>query len=171
MEVLSGKGFSRVDVLEAAAAVEIHSEHPIGMAIVNEANAEGIPVQDAYSFESESGFGVTGVVERHKVVIGNRSYLDTHRITVPEAVEYRGWDNKGYTTVFVGVGQDCIGSIAISDTIRASSKEAVTQFTNLGLNVLLISGDQMASAAEIGRLAGIENVIAGVKPQEKALLF
>jgi Cu+-exporting ATPase len=166
-EVVVTEGYDSSSVLSLAASIEKMSEHPIAIAIVAAATHSGVEIREAASFESETGSGVTGVVDRQKIIVGNQSYLESNGVELVDRVRNDGWDSKGYTTVFVARDGVIIGSLAIADTIRTTSKSAIQDLKTLGLSVLLISGDRAASADEIGRQVGVSRVVSDVRPHEK----
>lgn len=156
------------EVLALAAAVEHHSEHPVAKAIVQAALKQGNDLEAAASFESETGFGVTGQVERRRILVGNWAYLEKHGVKIDGLVDTSDWDSRGYTTVFVARDNMMIGRIAIADSIRPSSATAIRSLKSLGLSVLMISGDRAITAAEIGRQVSLHRIIADVRPHEKS---
>ncbi|MCZ6705599.1 MAG: heavy metal translocating P-type ATPase [Bacteroidetes bacterium] len=166
-EVAGSDGFDPTALISLAASVEKHSEHPIARAIVDAATQSGTEIREASSFESDTGLGVTGVVDRRKVLVGNRSYLESNGIDLVGLEENDEWDSKGFTTVFVASDGSIIGSLAIADPIRPTSKAGIEDLKALDLSVLLISGDRAASVDEIGRQIGIDQVISDVRPHEK----
>ncbi|TDI72532.1 MAG: copper-translocating P-type ATPase [Bacteroidetes bacterium] len=166
-EVIVSEGYDSSSVLSLAASIEKLSEHPIAIAIVAAATHSGVEIREASSFESETGSGVTGVVDRQEIIVGNQSYLESNGVEFVDRERNDGWDSKGYTTVFVARDGVIIGSLAIADTIRTTSKSAIQDLKTLGLSVLLISGDRAASADEIGRQVGVSRVVSDVRPHEK----
>ncbi len=156
------------EVLAIAAAVENHSEHPVAQAIVRAALQDGNDLKEAVSFESETGSGVTGKVERRRILVGNTDYLKKHGVHIDGLVDTSDWDSRGYTTVFVARDRVMIGRIAIADSIRPSSATAIQSLESLGLSVLMISGDRATAAEEIGRQVSLHRVIADVRPHEKS---
>jgi len=167
-DVIVAGSLDASEVLALAGAVEYHSEHPVAKAIVQAALQHGSDLQEAASFESETGYGVTGHVERRKILVGNWAYLEKHDVRVDGLVDTSDWDSRGYTTVLVARDGVMIGRIAVADSIRPSSASAVESLKSLGLSVLMISGDRATTAAEVGHQVSLHNIIADVRPHEKS---
>ena len=166
-EIVAIGNRTTLDVLTIAAAVESHSEHPVASAIVAAATAQGVSKDEASSFTSETGLGVSGLVERQKVFVGNGEYLAKNGVSVDQLDRMAAWDSAGYTTVFVASNGLLIGGLAIADSIRDTSGSAVQNLKSLGLSVLMLSGDREAAANEIARQVDIDRVVSEVRPHEK----
>ncbi len=155
-------------MLHLAASLETNSEHPLAAAIVTHAKGRGITLAKTSSFESVTGRGTMGVVEGHAVVVGNAAMMDDWSIRVAslEADSHRlAGDAK--TVVFVGIDGRFAGLIAIADPIKPTSIEAVRRLRALGLDVVMLTGDQPRTANAIAAAAGIDRVVAGVLPEGK----
>ncbi len=164
-----GDGWSADDLLRLAAAVEVGSEHPLGEAIVAAARERDIALPAATDFESVTGQGVRATVEGRRVAVGNRRLLadlgiDTRHLD-DEVLALAG---TGATPMHVAVDGAHAGIIAVADTIRPESTEAVAQLHALGLQVWMLTGDNRATAETIARQAGITNILAEVLPDQKA---
>jgi Cu+-exporting ATPase len=150
-------------VLANAAAVERLSEHPLAVAIVAAARGRGIDVPEAQAFISEPGQGVSAIVNGRTIYVGNEAWLRAHGVDVDafrrDAEQLSG---DGNTVVFTNDG-----IIGIADPIRESSALAVTQLRALGLDVVMLTGDQKVTAQAVAKLAGVGDVIAGVSPAGK----
>jgi Cu+-exporting ATPase len=156
-------------LLRLAAAVEVGSEHPLGAAIVQRAQEPGLEIPPAEAFESITGRGVRARVEGKDVLVGNRALLAELGIDADaldgSAAELAG---RGATPMYIAVEGQLAGLIAVADTIRPESREAVEQLSALGLDVWMVTGDNRATAEAIAAQAGIRNILAEVLPQEKA---
>ena len=157
-------------LLSVAAAVERNSEHPLAAAVVRRAEAAGVAVPASERFTAFGGRGVSAAVEGVAVLVGNRPFLDEHRIAVPPEAEKRiaALQDAGKTAVLVAVSGGFAGIIAVADTLKPTTKGAVAGLKRMGLSVTMITGDNERTANAVAREVGIEDVHAGVLPQDKA---
>jgi Cu+-exporting ATPase len=158
------------EVLRLAATVERASEHPLGQAVVRGAEERGIDLPPTPEvFRSITGGGVQGVVAGRAILVGSRRLLADWSIRADEAdVPLRDIEAGGQTALLVAVDGRLSGIIAVADTIKEGSAEAVRALQDLGLTVWLITGDNAGTAAAIGRAAGIGKVMAEARPEQKA---
>ena len=157
-------------MLALAAAVEGLSEHPLGEAIVAEAKDRGASIEPAAGFESRTGRGVVAVVGGRQVAVGNAALL--HDLAIdpsPLAARARAAAERGWTPVYVAVGGKAAGLIAVTDPIKATSREAVARLREMGLETVMLSGDDRRTAESVAREIGISRVIAEVAPDRKLL--
>ena len=163
------QGWSADDLLRLAAAVEVGSEHPLGEAIFVAARSREIVLPAATGFASVTGQGVRATVDGRAVAVGNRRLLADLGIDTRYLDEkVRALAETGATPMHVAVDGLHAGIIAVADTIRPESTEAVAQLRALGLQVWMLTGDNRATAETIARQAGIDNVLAEVLPDQKA---
>jgi len=158
------------EVLRLAGAVEHASEHPIAAAIAAAARADG-PLPPVESFAALPGLGATGVVDGHLVAVGRLTWLERERsVTVPEQVRAEVDRARARGQSLVGVSRDGVlaGVLAVADTVKPTSAEAVAGLRALGLEPVLLTGDHQAVAAEVAAQVGIDRVIADVLPAGKA---
>ena len=168
-DVVPLPAWGEADLLALAAAAEAQSEHPIGEAIVAEAEARGLALPPVEGFQSQTGLGIEATVGGRDVRIGNRAFLDGHGIaqTELEGVEKRlAWEGK--TVVRVAVDGAAAGVLAVADTVRDTSKAAVQALRDLGIEVVMVTGDGEASAKAVAKAVGITHVEANVRPADKA---
>ncbi|MDQ3695818.1 MAG: heavy metal translocating P-type ATPase [Chloroflexota bacterium] len=160
---------SENDLLRLAAAVEAGSEHPLGEAIIAKAAERGLASAMARDFRSETGQGVAARVGDHLVTIGNRAMFAAAGISLATIeAEAARVARSGATPVFVGIDGVAAGLIGVADTIKPESPAAVAQLTALGLEVWMVTGDNLATAQAIAAEAGIEHILAEVLPGQKA---
>ncbi len=157
-------------LLAVAAAVEKNSQHPLAEAVVRRAESAGVGIPASERFTTFGGRGVSAVVEGKDVLIGNQPFLMERGIAVPPKAGMRvaAFQDVGKTAVFVAIGGDLAGIIAIADTLKPTTRVAVAELKRMGLSVVMITGDNERTANAIAREVGITDVHAGVLPQEKA---
>jgi Cu+-exporting ATPase len=168
VRVQAAEGFTEDEVLRFGASLERGSEHPLAAAIVKGAADRNLPLAEARDFHSVTGKGVVGSVEGRKVVLGNAALLREEGATsnnlqpdssaVPSAVQ---------TVVLVAVDGRFAGLISVADPIRASTPDAIRLLHADGLRIIMVTGDRWATAEAVGRLLGIDQVIAEALPEQK----
>ncbi len=170
--IVAGNGIADhkpADLLRLAAIAEKNSEHPLGEAIVRGAEAKGLALVDAVSFNSIPGHGVEAKVDEQLVLIGNRKLMRERAVDfgvlLPQAERLEG---EGKTVMFVAVDGQPLGLIAVADTLKPFSVEAVKKLHRFGLETVMITGDNRRTAEAIARQVGIDHVMAEVLPQDKA---
>ena len=166
--VFAAHGFTEADVISYAAAVERQSEHPLAAAIVAAARRASVVLEEATEFEAVSGRGAYGVVGDRSVLVGNRAFMVERGVHVADLdAAAETFAQRASTPVYVAVGREAAGVIAIADPIRPTSRAAIEELKKLGLDVVLLTGDHRAAAEAIAEQAGITRVIAEVLPDEK----
>ncbi|HWE62585.1 MAG TPA: heavy metal translocating P-type ATPase [Chloroflexota bacterium] len=163
-------GLSEREVLRLAAGVERGSEHPLAQAVLRGAQERGITVPPTPSvFRSVTGGGVEGTVEGHEVVAGSPRWLSERGLQIEAARDALfALEAEGMTALLVAIDGCLAGIVAVTDTLKEGAAEAVRSLRARGLEVALLTGDNGRTAAAIGGQAGIERVIAEVRPEEKA---
>jgi Cu+-exporting ATPase len=156
------------DTFALVAALERASEHPLADAVVRYATQQGIPSRDAESVQAVAGKGIIGVVEGHALVVGNTALMSDWAIDpAPSAAAAGHLAGTGKTVMYVAVDGAFAGHFAVTDPLKPTSARAVAALRALGLEVVMLSGDQRPTAEAVARLAGIDQVIAGVLPEGK----
>lgn len=158
------------DILRLAASVEASSEHPLADAIVRKARVEGLDLLEIQEFNSFVGKGVKAVVEDREIIIGNRSLLKDNNIQITNQVEsdILQLEIEGKTVVIMGMNGSLFSIIAIADTLKESTADAIDELKKMGLKVVMITGDNARTASAIGLQVGIKRVISEVLPQDKS---
>jgi Cu+-exporting ATPase len=158
-------------LVQITASIENKSEHPLGQAIVDYAKKENIPFLDVEEFNSITGLGLIGSVNGLIVAAGNLLMMKQNSVDTKEAdgtaIKFSG---EGKTPIFISINGKLAGIIAVADTIKPGAKEAILELKKIGrgIEVIMITGDNERTAQAIAREAGIDNVIAGILPQDKA---
>ena len=159
--------------LEEAAAVETGSEHPLAQAVVERAQQSGISIPKAETFEAQAGRGVRATVRGHAYLAGNVAFMEENNLLVKDAAAQKARDTvtklaeEGKTPLLFARDGKIVGMIAVADTVRASSRAAIQQFSKMGLHVVMLTGDNRVTAEAIRKELGIEKAISDVLPTEK----
>ncbi|HMQ36007.1 MAG TPA: heavy metal translocating P-type ATPase [Micropruina sp.] len=159
-------GVSSDEVLALAASAETDSEHPLARAIVRAAGERGLAIAEASGFVSSPAVGVTATVAGRRVRVGGPRLLDEVGAAALDAT--RAWRDEGAIILHVVRDDAVIGALRLADEIRPASREAVEALHELGIEVVMITGDAEAVAASVGRQLGIDRTFAGVRPEDKA---
>ncbi len=164
-----GVAWSTDEVLALAASVERHSEHPLGHAITEAARTRGLSLVEAGGFESSTAAGVSAMVSGKKIVVGKAGHLRDTQVTDVDALEALAapQQGEGRSAVLVGVDGKAAAVIVIADPVKATTSEALAQLHALGVEVVMLTGDNERTAARIANTLGIKRFHAGVTPQEK----
>jgi Cu+-exporting ATPase len=160
---------TEAELLRLAASVEKASEHPLAQAIVDGAKARGIKLADPSDFEAVPGHGVLAVVDGRHLVLGNLKMMQQigARLDGLEA-KARALADDGKTPMYVAVDGQAAGLVAVADTVKEDSREAITRLKQLGLEVVMLTGDNRRTADAIARQVGVDRVMAEVLPEDKA---
>ena len=166
---LSSTNIQTENVLRLAAIAEKNSEHPLGEAIVHGAESRGLEVVGPDSFNSIPGHGIEAKVEGTEILLGNRKLMKERGVDFSAMLsQAEALEVDGKTVMFVAVNAKPAGLIAVADTLKEYSVEAIKQLHKLGLEVVMITGDNRRTAEAIARQVGIDRVLAEVLPQDKA---
>ncbi len=163
-------GVSEETLLAFAAALEKNSQHPLAQAVVHKAENRGVKIEPVEHFDTFSGKGVFARVLGEEVLAGNRSLLQEKGVQIPSEIESRitSLEQEGKTAILVAAGGQIAGVIAIADTLKGTTKDAVHDLKSMGLTVIMITGDNRRTANAIAQQIGIDLVVAEVLPQDKA---
>jgi P-type Cu+ transporter len=161
----------RSRLLRLAAIAESGSEHPLGQAVVRKAREEdnelGLPNPDF--FEARSGHGLRATYSNHTILIGNRKLMEEYDMPITENIDFKlaELEDKGKTATLVSIDNKLSGIIAIADTIKDNAVDAINSLKSMGIQVIMLTGDNQRTANAIGSKLGIDRVIAQVLPQQK----
>jgi len=164
----TGSEVGETEMVRLVASLEQSSEHPLGEAIAAAAVARGSALSRAEAFDSVTGKGVVGVVDGQAMAVGNAALMADYAIDVAALrTEVDGWSANGRTPVYVAINGALAGALAVADPIKASSARAVSALREMGLEVVMLTGDTQRTGEAIAREAGIARVVADVRPEGK----
>ena len=167
-DLLPAEGVTETELLTLAAALESRSEHPLAKAVLADAEAKAITPPEVTDFAALPGNGLAAKLDGMDIYAGNAAFIQT-RLTLPAALAQQAEKlaSEGKTPLFFGGAGRLLGVIAVADTIKEDSPEAIRQLQNMGIRVVMLTGDNQHTADAIGRQAGVDEVIAGVLPDGK----
>ena len=167
-DLLPAEGVSETELLTLAAALESRSEHPLAKAVLADAEAKAITPPEVTDFAALPGNGLAAKLDGMDIYAGNAAFIQT-KLTLPAALAQQAEKlaSEGKTPLFFGGAGRLLGIIAVADTIKEDSPEAIRQLQNMGIRVVMLTGDNQRTADAIGRQAGVGEVIAGVLPDGK----
>ncbi|MGJ8677053.1 MAG: copper-transporting P-type ATPase [Akkermansiaceae bacterium] len=166
---LAVEGYDTNSMIAQAAALEESSEHPLARAIFDTAKDEGLEIPEAKDFQSITGGGVSGIIDGHTIRVGKKGFLETEGVTFTEELELEATrlQNEAQTVVWVSSDNQAVGIIGISDPIKQSSAEAIKTLHELGIRVIMGTGDNIHTAEAVGKALGIDEIHAGLSPADK----
>ena len=167
-DLLPAEGVTETELLTLAAALESRSEHPLAKAVLADAEATAITPPEVTDFAALPGNGLAAKLDGMDIYAGNAAFIQT-KLTLPAALAQQAEKlaSEGKTPLFFGGAGRLLGVIAVADTIKEDSPEAIRQLQNMGIRVVMLTGDNQRTADAIGRQAGVDEVIAGVLPDGK----
>ena len=167
-DLLPAEGVSETELLTLAAALESRSEHPLAKAVLADAEAKAITPPEVTDFAALPGNGLAAKLDGMDIYAGNAAFIQT-KLTLPAALAQQAEKlaSEGKTPLFFGGAGRLLGVIAVADTIKEDSPEAIRQLQDMGIRVVMLTGDNQRTADAIGRQAGVDEVIAGVLPDGK----
>ncbi len=169
-DVLTFNGFDEDDVIGISASLEKSSEHPLAEAVYNYANEESIGLSDVADFEAIPGHGVHGEVRGREYYFGNRKLLGDVVGLELDGISRKlsRLEEQGKTVMILSSKEKVLGAVAVADTVKETSREAVARLQNMGLEIYMITGDNQRTASAIAGELGITHILAEVLPEEKA---
>nr|WP_285839929.1 heavy metal translocating P-type ATPase [Alkalihalophilus marmarensis] len=168
-DVEIAEGFTEEDVLYYVGSAEKHSEHPLAQAMVKGIKEKGISLNDSTDFEAIPGYGIRAIVDNKEILAGTRNLMKQHSVPMKNADSLmEELENQGKTAMLIAVEGQFAGIIAVADTVKETSKEAIERMHDLGLEVIMLTGDNERTAKAIASQVGITHVIAEVIPEQKS---
>jgi Cu+-exporting ATPase len=168
-DVIAMPGFTPEEVFHFSGSAEKSSEHPLGEAIVKGAGTRNIRLSEATKFEAVPGKGIVAEVDGRIVMAGNDKLMDLDDVPIEDMrKEAARLSAEGKTPMYVAVDEKPAGVIAVADTVKEGSKEAIASFKQIGIETIMVTGDNARTAEAVANQVGIDKVLAGVLPQDKA---
>jgi len=168
-DVIVADGFHEEEILRLVGAAEKNSEHPLAEAIVEGIKEKKIDIPSSETFEAIPGFGIESVVEGKQLLIGTRRLMKKFDIDIEEVSKsMEELEREGKTAMLIAIDKEYAGIVAVADTVKDTSKAAIARLKKMGLDVVMITGDNTQTAQAIAKQVGIDHVIAEVLPEGKA---
>jgi heavy metal translocating P-type ATPase len=162
VEVHPSDGVSGASLLQAAMTAESRSEHPVAKAILQKASSMGIPGEELEKFEYSPGKGIVATHQGVEIIVGNRLFLEGHRLTIPA-----GTHSRTDAEIFVARQGRFLGTLVVADRLRAEATKAIQDLKAMGLKTVLLTGDAKAVAEDIGKKLGVDEIAAELLPEDK----
>jgi Cu+-exporting ATPase len=168
-DIIAVNNFDEDDILSMAASVEHGSEHPLGEAIYESAKEKGLKILESSNFKAIPGYGVEAKVNGTVILLGNQKLMQDRKIDVESLnIQAANLSNEGKTPMFVAFNNKSAGLIAVADTVKKDSAKAIRDLHKMGLEVVMMTGDNERTAEAVARMVGVDRVFAEVLPEEKA---
>ena len=168
-DIVTFDNYDESEVLRLAASIEHYSEHSLGEAIVNLASEKEFILSEVEGFKASSGLGISGKVDGENILVGNKIFLENNSISVGNHLLVADrFAAEGKTPLFIVYGNKLIGIIAVADTIKSSSEEAVKKLKQMGTKIIMLTGDNKKTAEIIAEQIGIDEVRSEVLPENKS---
>lgn len=156
------------ELLSYAAALETHSEHPLAKAFIAAAAHHHLALPSGSNFQAHPGCGITGLIENNLIALGNQKLMENLSIDVKKlASQATAWQSQGASVLFIAIDQQLAGLFVIQDAIKETTADAIQQLKAAKLHVVMLTGDNLATARYVGKQLGIDDIIADVLPEEK----
>lgn len=168
-DIITFGEYSENELLQLAASAEKGSEHPLGEAIINGAKGKDLQLQDAQNFNAIPGHGIQVDINDQKVFIGNKKLMHKNSIVIDTALNrMEKLEGEGKTAMLIAVNDNLAGIIAVADTVKETSAKAIKHLKNMGIEVIMITGDNKLTAEAIANQVGVDRVLAEVLPEDKS---
>jgi P-type Cu+ transporter len=168
-DIVESKRFTQKEILTLSASAERRSEHPLGEAILKKAMEEGLTLLDPKDFQAIAGQGIEATIDSKRILLGNKKMMDERKVNLNGMADRsEQLSREGKTPMFLAVDGEMAGVIAVADTLKDHSKKAVEALRRMGLEVVMLTGDNRRTAEAIAKQAGIDRVLAEVLPEMKA---
>lgn len=159
--------YTENELLNIAASLEAWSEHPIAKAILAKAKERNLHLSSTSKLEAVPGFGVHGLVDGQEYRIGKLDFIEGHKFAEKERKAVQELEEQGKTVIFVQVGKELIGVLAVQDTLRPQAKRAIKKLRQMGIKVVMLTGDSSSTAQIMGEQAGVDQVYSELLPDQK----
>ncbi|MBV9877025.1 MAG: copper-translocating P-type ATPase [Verrucomicrobia bacterium] len=171
-DVVGVAGFDQSALLSLATTIEVHSEHPLARAVVAEASQKGVGLGEVREFQSITGAGIKGLVDGREVLAGNRDFLESNGVTLPKELTEKADElsNQARSLVWVASAGRAAGIIGIADPVKETTSSAIQQLHAIGIRIIMATGDNPRTAHAVAERLKIDEVRAGLKPEDKQRL-
>ena len=168
-DIIESQRFTRKEILILAASAEKGSEHPLGEAIIKKAKEEDLLLFDSKDFQAIAGHGIEVTIDSKRILLGNLKLMEERKVALNGLLDKAEYlSNKGKTPMFLAVDGEAAGIVAVADTLKENSKKAVEALQRMGLEVVMLTGDNQRTAKAIANQIGIDRVLAEIPPEKKA---
>ena len=168
-DIVSTNGISENELLTLSASAEKGSEHPLGEAIVRDAEEKGINFLSTSNFSAIPGHGIEVTINDYNMLLGNKKLMDTRQITLDDlTAKSDALASEGKTPMYIAINDKIAGIIAVADTVKENSLKAIEKLHEMGIEVAMITGDNKRTAEAIAKQVGIDRVMSEVLPEDKA---
>lgn len=168
-DIVSTNGISENELLTLSASAEKGSEHPLGEAIVRDAEEKGIDFLSTSNFSAIPGHGIEVTINDYNMLLGNKKLMDTRQITLDDlTAKSDALASEGKTPMYIAINDKIAGIIAVADTVKENSLKAIEKLHEMGIEVAMITGDNKRTAEAIAKQVGIDRVMSEVLPEDKA---
>ena len=168
-DIITADGFNNQKLLTYAASAELGSEHPLGEAIIRDAREKGLELLDPEGFNAIPGHGIEVTIGEHHLYLGNKRLMDQQQIDLTElATDSDRLAEQGKTPMYIAVDHQLAGIVAVADTVKENSIQAIKRLHKSGIEVVMITGDNKRTADAIAKQVGIDRVLSEVLPEDKA---
>jgi Cu+-exporting ATPase len=168
-DIIESEKFSKKEILTLAASAEKGSEHPLGESIVKKAKEENLSLLDSKNFQAIAGFGIEAMIDSKRILLGNLRLMEEKKMGLNGLLNRaEQLSSEGKTPMFLAVEGEVAGIIAVADTLKENSKKAVEALHQMGLEVVMLTGDNQRTAKAIANQIGVDRVLAEVLPEMKA---
>ena len=166
-QVVPYRNYTEDEVLSIAASLETWSEHPIAKAIIRKAKEKNLRLSTASKLEAVPGLGVHGIVEGQEYRIGKLDLIERQTLPKEELKAVQELEKLGNTVIFVQVGKERIGVLAVQDTLRPQAKESISRLKSMGIKVVMLTGDSASTAQNMGEQVGVDQIYSELLPEHK----
>lgn len=168
-DILTFSGYTENELLQLAATAERGSEHPLGEAIVDGAKGRQLKLGEVSYFQAIPGYGIEAEIGGKRILIGTKKFMNKNNIDAASVIQpMEQLENQGKTVMLVAMDAQLIGMIAVADTVKESSAQAIKRLKQMGIEVIMITGDNFRTAEAIAKQVGVERVLAEVLPEDKS---
>ncbi|VEG92177.1 copper-transporting P-type ATPase [Legionella spiritensis] len=167
-KMITMDSFREDELLPLAASLENSSEHPLGRAVVTAAKERNLSLQSVDQFEAHLGQGITGQVGQHQIALGNEKLMNKQSVSCePLLSQAEQWRTQGANILFMAVDRQLAAILILQDAIKSSTPEAIEQLKSMGIDIVMLTGDNPHTAQNVGKTLGIDKIIADVLPEDK----